>query len=75
MTDAMTGDAAAAQILIKMGEMSAQLAVISEQLKDLPDHETRLRSLERFRYTLAGLAIVGGAASGYVGYIIGHVAH
>ena len=39
------------------------------------DHETRLRMLERFRYTLAGLAIVGGAASGYVGYVLGHYVH
>lgn len=39
------------------------------------DHETRLRLLERFRYTLAGLAVVGGAVSGYVGYLVGHYAH
>jgi hypothetical protein len=36
------------------------------------DVEVRLRALERFRYTLAGLAIVGGAASGFVGYLLGH---
>lgn len=39
------------------------------------DHETRLRMLERFRYTLAGLAVIGGAVSGYVGYLLGHFAH
>jgi hypothetical protein len=39
------------------------------------DHETRLRALERFRFTLGGLAIVGGAVSGYVGYLLGHFAH
>jgi hypothetical protein len=39
------------------------------------DHESRLRVLERFRYTLAGLAIIGGAASGWVGYLLGHYVH
>jgi hypothetical protein len=39
------------------------------------DHETRLRALERFRYTLAGVAFVGGTASGWVGYLLGHFIH
>ena len=39
------------------------------------DHEARLRMLERFRYTLAGLAVVGGGVMGYVGYIVGHYVH
>jgi hypothetical protein len=39
------------------------------------DHETRIRMLERFRYTLAGLAVIGGAASGWVGYLLGHYVH
>lgn len=36
------------------------------------DHEGRLRILERFRYTLAGLAVIGGMASGFLGYLLGH---
>jgi len=39
------------------------------------DHEARLRMLERFRYTLAGLAVVGGGVMGYVGYVLGHYVH
>lgn len=39
------------------------------------DVETRLRVLERFRYTLAGLAILGGAGSGFLGYLLGHAVH
>ena len=39
------------------------------------DHEARLRILERFRYTLAGLAAVGGGVMGYVGYVLGHYVH
>lgn len=34
------------QILIKLGEMSAQLAVVVEKLNALPDHEIRLRALQ-----------------------------
>jgi len=50
-----------ASILLKLGEMSTQLAVISEQLKAVPDHEQRIRSLERWRYALplSGLAALG----------------
>lgn len=61
-----------AQILLKQGEMSTQLAVISEQLKAVPDHETRIRGLERFRWTLAGIALTGGALSGLAGWLLGH---
>lgn len=56
---ASTNDA----ILLKLGEMGAQLAVITEQLKDVPDHETRLRALEKWRYGLpfAGLLAIASA--------------
>lgn len=64
-----------AQILLKQGEMGIQLAVISEQLKDVPDHESRLRALERFRFTIAGAAVFGGVLSGFAGYWIGHIVH
>jgi hypothetical protein len=39
------------------------------------DVEIRLRALERFRYTLGGLALIGGTAAGYVGYLLGHFVH
>jgi hypothetical protein len=53
-----------AQILIKQGEMGTQLAVITEQLKAVPDHENRIRSLERWRYglPLAGVLAIGSTA-------------
>lgn len=41
-----------AQILIKLGEMAAQLAVMGEQLKSITDHEQRIRALERWKYSL-----------------------
>jgi hypothetical protein len=62
-----------AQILLKQGEMGTQLAVMNTKLDAIPDHENRLRALERFRFTLAGLSVVGGVAAGTVGYWVGHV--
>lgn len=34
------------QILLKLGEMGEKLATISEQLKPIADHETRIRTVE-----------------------------
>lgn len=67
----MIGDAAPAmlsQILLEQGKMSVQLAVISEQLKAVPDHETRIRSLERWKYGMpvAGLLAVGSTIAAVV---------
>lgn len=60
--DAQQPDSAVpAQILLKLGEMSVQLAVIAEQLKAVPDHEARIRSLERWKY---GLPVAGLLAAG-----------
>jgi hypothetical protein len=63
------------QILIKQGEMGVQLAVISEQLKVMPDHEQRLRALERFRFTLLGTVIAASAATSALGTWIGYSFH
>lgn len=46
----------------------AQLAVIAEQLKMLPDHEIRIRALERWRYALPA-SIFLAVASGVAGII------
>ena len=59
--------------ITKVGEMSTQLAVITEQLKAVPDHESRIRALEQFRYRIVGAAVIGGGLSGFVGYWIGHL--
>lgn len=48
----------------KTAEALTAIARCEEQLKDLPDHEIRLRSLEKWRYGLpiAGLTAVISAA-------------
>ena len=56
------GSATLAQVLVKLGEMSAQLAVITVQLGAIPDHESRLRALEKWRYSLP-FAMLAGAGS------------
>ena len=64
------GSAVPAQILIKLGEMGAQLAVISEQLKTAADvgrdHEQRLRTLERARWPLPTIAVLAAIIAAVV---------
>ena len=60
-------------VFAKQIEMQGTLAVMSEKLNQLPDHESRIRALERFRFTLMGTAVIGGVASGFGGYLIGHL--
>jgi hypothetical protein len=62
-------DGVPAQILIKLGEMGAQLAVIAEQLKDIPDHEARLRVLERARWPLPTVALVASVGAGIAAWV------
>lgn len=63
------------QLLIKQGEMGTQLAVITEKLNAVPDHEFRIRSLERFKWTITGMSFLGGLISGGIGYWLGHLIH
>lgn len=59
-----------AQILLKQGEMGTQLAVISEQLKPVADHESRIRVLESAKAKMVGAAVASGTLSGGVATII-----
>jgi len=38
--------------------------------QQLPDHETRLRALERFKWTLMGAASAAGVLSGWITNLI-----
>lgn len=59
------------QILLEQGKQGIQLAIISEQLKVLPDYEARLRALERFRFTIVGAAVAISALFSGLGTWIG----
>lgn len=54
----------ALDIFAKVVELQTTLAVISEQLKQLPDHENRIRVLETSRARLAGACLTMGALAG-----------
>lgn len=57
-------DGMLAQILVKQGEMAVQLAVITEKVSDLTDHEQRIRLLESAQAKIWGAAAVLGALAG-----------
>jgi hypothetical protein len=58
-------------IWTKQVEIGSQLGVITEQLKAIPDHEQRLRALERWRYSLplAALGALVSAGFALAGYL------
>jgi CHAD domain-containing protein len=48
-----------AAVYAEQVKMSAQLAVISDRLGQLPDHEVRLRKLEAWKYALPPATMAG----------------
>lgn len=63
-------------IYIRQSEMVAQLAVIQEQLKAVPDHEARIRVVEASRAKMIGAAVAASAVVSGLGTWIGlAVAH
>lgn len=50
--DGQPGEGTQAQILLKLGEISTQVAVITQKLEAIPDHEQRIRANERAIATL-----------------------
>lgn len=75
MTTPQVADGTIAAVLLKLGEISVQLAVMSEQLKTVPDHESRIRALEKFRFSLMGAAISVSLAASTAGTVIGYLVH
>jgi hypothetical protein len=51
-------------VFAKQVEMGAQLAIIHEQLRTIPDHEARIRVLEAAHSKVFGAAVVLGALAG-----------
>jgi hypothetical protein len=62
------------QVLLELGKISTQVAVLGEQMKDVPDHEQRLRALETSKAKIYGaaavLSVVMGGLSGWVSLIL-----
>lgn len=61
MTQPPITDGASGQILMKLGEIGADVAVMKTRLEVIPDHENRIRSLEKWKYglPLATLLAIG----------------
>ena len=63
-------DGQLSQVLIGLGELKTSVAVVdtklTDSLKDVSDHESRIRALERFRFSLLGAGIVGGAVASWL---------
>jgi hypothetical protein len=63
-------------VYTKQVEMGAQLAVIGEQLKAIPDHEARIRVLEANRSKLIGATVavsaLVSAAGTWLGFMVTH---
>ena len=57
----------------QLAEMRIALAVNHEQLKDIPDHEQRLRRLETSRAKLIGAAVTVSATISALGTWLGLV--
>lgn len=64
---------------VDVGKALTRLELVDQRNKisdaDHVDFETRLRILERFRWTVTGVSLVAGFASGFVGYLLGHAVH
>lgn len=86
MTDLVPGSVTIADLYRELVGMRSDLTRVlaHQEAADLlhrnaeqvsADHETRLRMLERFRYTLAGIALIGSVGAGWVGYVLGHFVH
>lgn len=52
----------------KLETVQLQLAVISEQLRQVPDHEIRLRAMERWRYGLPLAGLLSAASMAVAAY-------
>lgn len=75
-----------AQIAQDVGAIRTEVASVASGLrvvdqwrsatdKDMADHEARIRVLERFRWTLAGFAVIGSGVSGLIGWLVSQATH
>lgn len=60
----------AADLYHKLEGISDSVIRMEERTKVLPDFESRLRTLERFRYLVTGGALLAGSGSGVIAALI-----
>lgn len=72
MTEIPPGMVTTADLYRKLEAISDSVIRMEERTKVLPDFESRLRTLERFRYTLMGAATLAGTAAGVISSLVTH---
>lgn len=65
-----SGAVTTADLYRKLENISDLMIRLEERVSILPDHESRIRMLEKFRYTLMGAALLAGTASGIVAALL-----
>jgi hypothetical protein len=74
MSEIPAGSITSADLYRKMEDLRVNVTIALEKLAahgaDVADHEARLRTLERFRYSLMGGAVTAGVLSGSVAGIV-----
>ena len=70
VNDIPAGAITTADLYRKLEQMGDLMVRLDERVSVLPDHEARLRLLEKFRYTLMGVAAAAGMLSGVATGII-----
>lgn len=75
MTDLPSGAVTTADLYRKLETISDSVIRMEERTKVLPDFESRLRTLERFRWSLLGAASFVGAASGILSSVLTSKGH
>ena len=70
------GSVTTADVYRKLEDISVSVIRMEERVRVLPDFESRLRILERFRYSLMGAAVLAGTLAGVAsGWLSGGVHH
>lgn len=68
--DGSDGGNTSAQLLVAVGALQRDVAVILSKLDILPDHENRIRAIERSLNRALGAGIAAGVLSGGIATLI-----
>ena len=70
MSEMQSGVVTTADLYRKLGDISDSMIRMEERVSVLPDHEARLRMLEKFRYSLMGAAVLAGTSAGIISALL-----
>lgn len=70
MSEMQSGVVTTADLYRKLGDISDSMIRMEERVSVLPDHEARIRMLEKFRYSLMGAAVLAGTSAGIISALL-----